>query len=707
MQSDFGVLPPLRQDLRLLKGGSDEHGAPRWLLFDVPRHKYFTISKEAFYLLQHWQAGISVTAFQSELARKGQEFDIEDLSAFIDFITHNHLVLARSAEGSARLYQNHLAQQTGLWRWLIHHYLFFRIPLLRPDAWLERWLPRVEWIFRPACQRVIFLLGVVGVLLAIRQWDQFQSTFMHFFSLEGLLLYGITLLLIKSAHELGHAFTAKRLGCRVPSMGVAFLVMLPVLYTDTTDAWRLRSRAQRLSIVTAGVRVELYLALVATFAWNILPEGPARSAAFFVATTSWITSLLVNISPFLRFDGYYAFSDWLGIENLQQRAFALGRWRLRQWILGLNDPLPEPLSLKRVQLMVAYAWATWVYRFFLFLGIALLVYHFFFKALGITLFLIEIFWFILLPMLKELQVWYQRRKDMRLSVLRILCMMVALALIIWALIPMPTDVSIPAVLRADPYQKYFAPEAGRVEEILIKHGSTVQAGQPLIRLGSDELEHEYTLVEEQVRLTRLRLDRVASSLETRDLGAVLKRQLARLLKRKEGLEARRKRMQITATDAGRVVFIRDFQSGVWVGSREALIGILDADDRVLEGYVHINDLELIAPGQEGVFITDRGDIKALPVRVSGVDLGSVGVLPAPELASANGGHIPVRPLQKGQSVPEDGRYRIRFAFTQQDPDLSAFGQRLPGIVVIQAESRSWLVSQFRLGLSVILRESGF
>ena len=73
----------------------------------------------------------------------------------------------------------------------------------------------------------------------------------------------------------------------------------------------------------------------------------------------------------MRFDGYYAFSDAIGVENLQQRAFALGRWQLRRTLFGLDDPVPEPLPRHRARLLIGYAWGTWIYRFFLFLGIAL------------------------------------------------------------------------------------------------------------------------------------------------------------------------------------------------------------------------------------------------------------------------------------------------------------------------------------------------
>ena len=129
------------------------------------------------------------------------------------------------------------------------------------------------------------------------------------------MIYFITLILVKCLHELGHAYVAKYHGCRVSAIGIAFLVFFPFLYTDTTDAWRLRNHKDRLLINFAGILTELHLALIATFVWGVLPEG-GLGAAFFIATTSWISSIAINVSPFMRFDGYYVFSDWLK-ENLQ------------------------------------------------------------------------------------------------------------------------------------------------------------------------------------------------------------------------------------------------------------------------------------------------------------------------------------------------------------------------------------------------------
>jgi len=104
--------------------------------------------------------------------------------------------------------------------------------------------------------------------------------------------------------------------------------MFPVLYTDTTDAWRLTDKRKRLLIDSGGIIVELTIAAIAIFLWSFLPDGPARSAAFFAATTSWVLSLMVNLNPCMRFDGYYLLGDLFGIQNMQARGFELGRWKM-------------------------------------------------------------------------------------------------------------------------------------------------------------------------------------------------------------------------------------------------------------------------------------------------------------------------------------------------------------------------------------------
>ena len=305
-------------------------------------------------------------------------------------------------QGGYRAYAEQAEAARPAWvMWLMHHYLFFQIPLLRPDRFLRATLPFVNWLYSRTVAWAIGGIGLIGLYLVSRQWNTFVATALHFFTLRGLALYILCLAFVKIFHELGHAYTAMRYGCRVPTIGIAMVVMVPMLYSDTSDAWKLTSRRQRAAIGAAGMVVECALAALAIFAWNFLEDGMARSLVFIVATTSLMVGAAINLSPLMRFDGYYVLSDWLGIPNLQDRAFAFGRWQLRRLLFGLDRPMPEPVNAARRRFFICFAWAVWAYRFVIFLGIALMVYHYFFKLLGLILFAIEIGWFIVFPLVRR------------------------------------------------------------------------------------------------------------------------------------------------------------------------------------------------------------------------------------------------------------------------------------------------------------------
>ncbi len=698
-------LPALRQDLKLLPGPHDEDGAPRWLLYDSVRNCYFTLAESALDLIRYWLPGATADAMSVDLENRKLFYDASEIRAFADFLIANNLVAARSKEASDYFAKQNGDRRKGVWSWLLHNYLFVRIPLLRPDPLLSKIAPKLSWLFSPKTHWILLFLGLLGALLVLRQWDTFSSTFLYFFSFEGMMLYALTLVVVKSAHEFGHALVAHRLGCRVASMGMALLVMLPVLYTDTTDAWKLRSRRDRLRIVTAGVKTELYLALFATFMWAVLADGPWRSAAFFVATTSWVTSLLVNISPFLRFDGYYALSDLLGIENLQQRAFALGRWQLRRFFWGIDDPLPEPLPRSRAKVLTVYAWSVWIYRFFLFLGIALLVYHFFFKVLGILLFAVELIWFIVMPVVKELKIWRERHADFRFTPLRLLGWALPVIAVIFAILPLPVKVSVSAVMKAEHSQYMFSPEAAQVDKLYVDIGEQVQAEQLLLRLKAPELENSIRQALEELNLAKLKLTRQAASLEEKVQQANNRERIRQLQMQLDGLRDRQKLLEIRAPYSGYLSEMEILRPEQWVAKDQLLLTLVALENFKIEGFVDEHDLNLLTSGSTGTFISNSGEDESVPVILREIDISAVTSLPYPELGSGSGGSVAVR-YTDNKLVPQTAHYRISVSLDKL-PNAEKEFLRQPGILVLQGKKQSWLWRQCKRIISIAFRESGF
>ncbi len=696
-------LPVLREDLRLLPGATEADGSPTWLLYDPVRHRHFKLTHQAFDLLRLWprlRAG-----HPGQVAREaGLDVDDQEVGELCEFLVQQQLVQVRDAAGMQRLQAAHDASRVDIWRWLVHHYLFIRVPLWRPDAFLQRTLPWIEPLFDPRVAWALRGLGVLGLLLVVQEWTAFSRTFQDFFSWEGLLFYGLALQFVKSARELGHAFTARRLGCRVTSIGVAFMVGAPVLYTDTTDAWRLTRARDRLRIVTAGVRTELYIAALATLAWCFLPEGAARSAAFFLATTSWVSSLVINLSPFLRFDGYFALSDAWGIENLQPRSFALARWQLREWLFGLGLPPPEPLPARRRRAMVAYALAVWIYRLTLFLGIALLVYHFAFKVLGILLFLIEIVWFIAMPIYKEIRPWWQGRHRLLRQPRTRWTLAVLAGLLLVVVVPWRPSLSMPAMLEAARFQEVFPPEPARVLAIAVRPGDRIEAGQVLFRLESPSLAQELAQAERQLAMVQAQDARKAGSeTDLRD-SPILAQKAQQLHARLQALRERQAQLEVRAPVAGRASRIQDLQAGQWVSRDEPLVSVRSDEGVRVVGLATESEVHRIRQGAQARWISDTGLRPALSLLVTRIDDTAVSVLPFPELASDHGGPIATRKVADGLWRPQQALYRVELAPLDA---ASAPAQREPGVLRVEAPPRSLLVEGLRHVAAVLIKESGF
>nr|WP_321270773.1 HlyD family efflux transporter periplasmic adaptor subunit [uncultured Tolumonas sp.] len=633
-----------------------------------------------------------------------QSLTHDELKAFVDFLQGNSLTLAQDASATKRLLMQYEKSQHGWLIWLIHNYLFFRIPLLRPDAFLNAAFPHIKFLFQKKITTAIFFVGLIGVFLAARQWDSFVATFMHFFSWEGLLLYGLTLAAVKITHEFGHAFVAKRYGCRVSSMGVAFIVLSPILYTDTTDAWKLRSRYQRLDIVTAGIRVEIYLALISIFLWSFLPDGALRSMAFFIATTSCVTSLMINLSPFMRFDGYYAFSDWLGVENLQTRSFAMGRWYLRKLLFGFDDPAPEPVSFHRQKIFIAYAWFTWIYRFFLFCGIALLVYFFAFKMLGIVLFLIEIGGFIALPIFRELTSWWKMKSMLKWNRHVVTTLTVITLIVVGLLFPWQTTISLPAIIKAQNYTHIYSLEDAQVTAMHVKVGDSVNAGQQLISLNSDDIDHQINASQLNITTLQTKLAKIAGSRENLDMSLVLQKALMREQKIQAGLQLRKNQLSVISPFSGKIVDMRPIKSGQMISRNEPLISIVGNQGYEIVAFLPARDFDSIALKAHAVFIGNNGQKIPLSFRVTDISQMTIPSLPYPELGSDYNGPIAARQEKEQELIPEQAYYKITLL-----PDGSVKPQSLRtlGFVVIDGKPKSYLTRIWQSGAGIFIRESGF
>lgn len=697
-------LPPLREELALLPGPTLADGQPSHTLHDPVRNLFFQIGWPAFEILSRWHLGdpeVIAAAIEQETTLHLHADDVDEL---LRFLADNQLL--QPQPGSASEFAARLKKAKGDFaHWLLHNYLFFRIPLLKPDGWLGRWAEKVEFFYSRTFLNLTLGALAIGLLMIYREWDRFAATLVDTLTWSGMASYGATLIVVKFLHELGHALTAKRYGCRVPAMGIAFLVLWPVAYTDTNEVWKLTERRQRLGVAAAGILSEFAIAVWATLAWSLLPEGTPKAVAFLLATTTWVSTLAINASPFMRFDGYFLLSDWLGMPNLHARAFALARWDLRERLFALGEPIPEVFPRRRHVGLILFAYATWIYRLVIFLGIAALVYSFFIKALGILLFIVEIGWFVLLPFFREWQEWRTRWPSLRQSRHARRTAVIALAAFVLLVLPWPNRIATSGLLRPVEQWVIYAPAHAQVAALPIADGTHVKAGTLLLQLASPELE-----ARQRSALARAeRLHWLASA------GAFDSEQRAQWqVSQEQSTTAEAELLSIQA-DASRYAPVApfdgiyrsldpDLKPGDWLIQQEPLARLIGERGRTVVTYLDEEAVGEISLGDSATFFADGAAGPVVSLEVTGIDKDSSRTLPEPELATLHGGSILVRE-KKGAYFPERPVYRVTLTpkGAQGDPSQQVWR----GKVVI---SGTWVAPGWRYvrgAITLFWREAGF
>jgi putative peptide zinc metalloprotease protein len=698
------VLPPLREDLRFVEGTPNADGSPTWVIVDSVRGKYYQIGWAAYQMLSRWKGRSGETVLEEIHAETTCGATRQDLDDLLKFLYRNHL-MRDPPQGGYRTYAAHAEAARPQWLlWLVHRYLFFQIPLAKPDRFLRATLPYVERLYSRSVAYLVLIIGLTGLYLVSRQWDTFTATILHFFTPRGFALYLLCLAVVKVFHELGHAYTATRYGCRVPTIGIAMIIMVPMLYSDTSDAWRLTSRRQRAAIGAAGMVVECSLAAVALFAWNFLDDGVLRSLVFIMATTSLLMGVAINVSPFLRFDGYYVLSDLLGMPNLHDRAFAFGQWQLRKLLFGLDMPMPEPVSDARRRFLIGFAWAVWVYRFALFVGIALVVYHFFFKVLGIILFAFEIGWFIVLPIAREFKAWWNLRESIAQRG-RAGLSAGAMAVLIAALfVPWSDRISLPAVLESTPHATIYAPAPGRIVALAIDEGRRVELGESLVVLESPTLEKDIALTRKRIKVERLKSLRQFAGQQELAKHQVRLETLKAHLAQLEGLQQQQNNLSLTAPITGIVTDRAEaLHTGRWINKELPLAYIIAPAAEELHALAPETEVGYLRTGQSARFIPEGADRPSMPakiVEIRDIDETSFTV---PYLASLYGGEVPVREDAAHKLKPEASVYRVTLQLAEAPPQ---WNQAVRGTVLVEGPRISIARRVWEQGARIFIRESG-
>jgi putative peptide zinc metalloprotease protein len=340
-----------------------------------------------------------------------------------------------------------------------------------------------------------------------------------------------------------------------------------------------------------------------------------------------------------------------------------------------------------------------------FLGVALLVYHLFLKLLGIFLMLLEVVWFVIRPVTREIAYLWERRAAVRIAWRPATIVFGALLLLVWIL-PISSQVTAPAVLRAESEQAVFAPFASQVNSIIVKHGQHVQAGDLLAVLEVPELEARWRQAEVAIASVRAELQRAPASVRQQEQQSVLQEKLAQGLAEQQAVREEAQRLELRASGAGTVQDMApDLVEGRWVNSRQLLMRVVSESERMIEMYVSESQVEAIKPGQDVSFFPAVPKVPVMKGTVIAVDKTPSRQIHRPLLASTFGGDLAAVSDPKEGLIAYDATFRVLIKPAPGTLDSPAFVLR--GTARVQTDLRFIAENIASRFISILIRESGF
>jgi putative peptide zinc metalloprotease protein len=528
--------------------------------------------------------------------------------------------------------------------------LALKIPLWDPDRFLLATLPFVAPLFSRFGALLWLLVVGLGATLAGMHWNELTANLAdRVLTPDGLLLVALVFPLLKLLHELGHAYATRAGGGEVHEMGLMLMALAPVPYVDASASAAFRSRWKRAGVGAAGVLVELFVAGLAMIAWTVVEPGLVRALLFNVMLVAGVSTVMFNLNPLMRLDGYFIAGDLLEIPNLGGRANRWWGWLADRRLFGADVEEPPATSWERGWFLL-YAPASFAWRIGMLVGISLFVAERFFvigALMAIGGLAIGLIW----PMAKAF--WHVGTSP-RLQLHRGRAMgitfggLLAAALVL-LLVPAPLRTTSEGVLWLPEEAIVRAGADGFVKAVAAPPGSHVTRGTPLIQAEHPDLVADLAVQRAQVEALRARLD--SEQFTDRVRAEVTRQEIALKLQQIARAEERVAALDVASAAEGTFRVPRaDDLPGRFV-KRGDVLGFVTPEAATLARVVVPQaDIELVRHRLEAVEVKLPGRIwDPLPARLVREVPAASERLPSRALAVEGGGRFAADPTQGGEN----------------------------------------------------------
>lgn len=692
--------------------------AIHYLVEDEVTGRFFRVGlpQYTFLSMMDGKRTVSTALMKTATLLREHAIDESEAASLCKWAIESGLVESETGNSTARRLEQHEAiQKQKMVSYL--NPMMMRVPLFNPDPIVMTLSRFAGFLVSPLGAMIWIAVCFYGFFQLADHWSDFYNNRVNSFGATDLAWIALTWVILKLIHELAHSLVCRKFGGRVQSCGILFLLMIPMPYVDVTSSWRFDSKWKRILTSAAGMMAEVFIAAIACWVWVTSPPGPMQYHAGNVIISATLHTLLFNINPLMRFDGYYMLSDWLEIPNLATHG--------RSWLKGVFKRIyfgNKPAKLKetgfRGLAVRSYGVLAMLWFFSIAIGLSLAASSFI-DGFGLLIAIIGLVMWAGIPLFKLTHYFLVGTKTDRPNRLWFSTATGLTVLLVGSFLyfcPSPSVVSAPIVIDYEPMSIVRANSSGFAKQIHVTDGQYVNQGDLLVTLHNPELDHELKSLLIDIQVSKLRANTLFNE------GQISQYQLEQDLlksmeKRRSEMESRLADLKIYAPQSGSVL-ARDLDSfsGKHFTPGNEILSIAQRDEIHAIALTRQADIDWVTGNPDAeieLLVWGRHENDLLTGKIKHINPRARDDLPHEAFAASVGGPLAVVPRSqvKGDRDESDSdlmltqpHVPIEIELTQADRDSLVAGQTGQLIVRSREQNMGTYIAQ---SLSRFVEENNY
>ena len=603
--------PALRSDLIII--AQQYRGDESYIVKDPETHKYFRFKPLEVFIMQEFTGEKDLPALAADLREQGIPVQTPALERFADRLSGMGLLKRTLSEKSTLLIERLRAERRRRVKQTSYEGSLLRMRWSAgdPDKLFDRWMPVLKWFFTPTFITLSAVLFATYFVTVVIRWQDVTRGIMaiytgDFYTLENIILFWGTAMVVIVIHELGHGVTCKYFGGEVHEMGAMLLYFQPAFYCNVNDAWTFPKLSHRLWVTAAGSWIQLVVAGIAAIIWMVVsPDTVVAKIAFFAVLMGGATTILANANPLIPLDGYYALSDYLEVPNLRHRALGYIAWLVKRYVIRLNLPEPPIQDYRERRILLIYGSLAAVYILFILGVVAALAMGKISEVMGTAgvIAFVVLLWTMLRNTLREwtrsivTSIRQHRAHILDRRVVRWGLTGLSTLLLLGILLPWPLEIRGRFVVIPLRSVSLVATDSAVLTQVLAGEGDMVRAGTVVARLRNFDLERRL------IELKRIVDSLDAEALRARGEGSGVRARRAELARDQviptlRAGEERVRRLTLRAPVPGIITTPRFAEAlGKGFGPGETVANLAATDSVELEVVLNRNGAAFVTAGQ--------------------------------------------------------------------------------------------------------------